>query len=666
MKTLLAGVGMAALLAGAASAAPVTPSGLPAASTLTGPEVVFCDQLTGSVLATKGCTAAQIAALAQATSLQKSANLGDLLSPSAARTALGVTATGSDTTYLYRSNNFSDIANLATALSNLRGAAFSATNAGLTGQPASAYPNGVLRGDTTAGYGDRPIVLFPTGSPCGLNSGAGDTGSQVEGSDGNCLVSYQHRFDLLDFNAKCDGTTDDTTAVQNWLNKLASGVTLTAPSLTCKITSPLTTPAAAITYASIVADNLTLSYAGSSTTPDILLVGDGTHAVVGLNMSGIRVTSTTQMTAGSGIHFRLLERSYLSNLTGDGQDGSGKLWNALNFDQIDEVFVNACQARGQNDAVDVSGTVGSGPKAGLFLGHCKISMSGVGVHVAGAFGGLALNGTDVIDNGVNLLIDDALKSEGNREIFVDASSSIDTTTSGNGVTVNDPLASGGDIDIAGWVATSAAIGIDVKSWPNGIVHVRGSRVYNNTSDGVKDEDATTTIAFSPSLSVVTNGGIGVNCSVSTALLSGFPFISSNTGGAYSSNCHWPTAAPGDVRIFGVSGVQSNTSGDVATITIPPAITKYRVNGVFAMDAASTPASAVVNVWTGAGGTGTEAGNCTSTQLQTLTSSSLLVGCNNNALSNVLTSSTLKVNVATPNGSNDTVSIFVQLLDLSAF
>lgn len=50
---------------------------------------------------------------------QKSSNLSDLASPSSARSNLGVTATGSDTTYAYRANNLSDLGNAATARTNL-------------------------------------------------------------------------------------------------------------------------------------------------------------------------------------------------------------------------------------------------------------------------------------------------------------------------------------------------------------------------------------------------------------------------------------------------------------------------------------------------------------------------------------------------------------------
>ena len=59
------------------------------------------------------------ASAVSANSLQKASNLSDLTSASTARTNLGVTATGSDTTYAYRANNLSDLTSAATARSNL-------------------------------------------------------------------------------------------------------------------------------------------------------------------------------------------------------------------------------------------------------------------------------------------------------------------------------------------------------------------------------------------------------------------------------------------------------------------------------------------------------------------------------------------------------------------
>lgn len=53
------------------------------------------------------------------TALLKANNLSDLAGVPAARTNLGVTATGADTAYAYRANNLSDLANFATARGNL-------------------------------------------------------------------------------------------------------------------------------------------------------------------------------------------------------------------------------------------------------------------------------------------------------------------------------------------------------------------------------------------------------------------------------------------------------------------------------------------------------------------------------------------------------------------
>lgn len=49
----------------------------------------------------------------------RSNNLSDLVSAATARTNLGVTATGADTTYAFRANNLSDLASAATARTNL-------------------------------------------------------------------------------------------------------------------------------------------------------------------------------------------------------------------------------------------------------------------------------------------------------------------------------------------------------------------------------------------------------------------------------------------------------------------------------------------------------------------------------------------------------------------
>src|SRR5260370_15209837 len=61
-------------------------------------------------------------------------------------------------------------------------------NATLLGKSTLTYPTGVWR-DGYASTSDGGLMLyFPGGSPCSLNSGNGDNGSEVKSADGKCWV----------------------------------------------------------------------------------------------------------------------------------------------------------------------------------------------------------------------------------------------------------------------------------------------------------------------------------------------------------------------------------------------------------------------------------------------------------------------------------------------
>ena len=75
-----------------------------------------------------------------------------------------------------------------------------------------------------------------------------------------------------------------------------------------------------------------------------------------------------------------------------------------------------------------------------------------------------------------------------------------------GVVIDDTLASGGTVDLAGWEAsTQAGHGIYVESWPNGDVEVRGDKVYNNCGSGVYVSDTTTHVSIAASTTINNNG-----------------------------------------------------------------------------------------------------------------------------------------------------------------
>ena len=90
-------------------------------------------------------------------------NLSDLASVSTARTNLGVTATGSDTTYAYRANNLSDLASASTARTNLGLGTMATQNTGIstTVDLAKLTPTG-SNGSLTVSNGIITAYTAPT------------------------------------------------------------------------------------------------------------------------------------------------------------------------------------------------------------------------------------------------------------------------------------------------------------------------------------------------------------------------------------------------------------------------------------------------------------------------------------------------------------------------
>lgn len=119
--------------------------------------------------------------------------------------------------------------------------------AALANPPDSSGGVTLLNGSATPGdclvWGANGIQ--DAGSPCmtpptiGAMSLTG-TGAPDATSLANRATDSGVTFNLKnDFGAACNGSTDDTTAIQNWLAKVASGVHLVAPAGTCNFSTPL-------------------------------------------------------------------------------------------------------------------------------------------------------------------------------------------------------------------------------------------------------------------------------------------------------------------------------------------------------------------------------------------------------------------------------------------
>jgi hypothetical protein len=109
--------------------------------------------------------------------------------------------------------------------------------------------------DGFAAAGDAPALTFTsTPLPCPLRSGKGDGGSQVRAHDGKCWISSfpTEGADIREFGARCDGSTDDASAIKNDINYVQSigGGTVLAPAgKACVFKSTLLISKAGVTMA---------------------------------------------------------------------------------------------------------------------------------------------------------------------------------------------------------------------------------------------------------------------------------------------------------------------------------------------------------------------------------------------------------------------------------
>ena len=288
--------------------------------------------------------------------------------------------------------------------------------------------------------------------------------------------------------AKCDGTNDDAAALSKWAAALQTLKALYVPGF-CKTSAALdfgtgnnlsiTGPGSAT--AGII-------YAGANTTNDIITIGATSPQSGQWNISGWLLKSSTTMTGGAGVHAKNLVQSRFDDFIVGGQANTLNLYHAMWFDAVDRIIFDHYDLAAIGDALRVNGTVGVGAKADLLLGSGKISRATVGVHIGGGFGGFVAGAADIISNGTNVLIDNALVAETNREIFFGSDTLIDTATSGCGVDINEVGAGQEWISFTGTSLATATLSLlCVRSNYIGIVKYSGGTIYNAQVDGINNE-----------------------------------------------------------------------------------------------------------------------------------------------------------------------------------
>lgn len=189
---------------------------------------------------------------------------------------------------------------------NVTSFARAATNAALTALPSTLGT--VLRTGYTVD-GDVPALPYvASGSACSLNAGAGNGGSQIPTSDSKCWIASLDPLNIpvVQFGAKCDGTTNDAAAINaalTYAGARGSGVVTLPGATACKVSSTLTVPtgvtlkgtgsnSASQLNAGVINLNPLIDMTGTNSAVTDLMIY---QAAAGTNASGlsIRINSTS-------------------------------------------------------------------------------------------------------------------------------------------------------------------------------------------------------------------------------------------------------------------------------------------------------------------------------------------------------------------------------------
>ena len=309
------------------------------------------------------------------------------------------------------------------------------------------------------------------------------------------ITSADPRF----YGAKCDGVTDDTTALQAWAAATIDRAHLIVSGV-CVFKAQIAFPPTV--YGVTIEGNGhsgKLLYAGASTTLDpIIQIGAQGPVACQANgwaIKGLHVVSSTVMTAGDGLRISDACNMQIDDLTvGGNLDGGNKnLFNAVRITGGNSIYLRGYGFQGSNNGLVMSGDLdGSHPLIDPMLTNGYIVHGLVGLHICGNVGGLMADSTDVLQNGTNVLIDQSCSAHNNGQLLFGAHFLSDVTAPSEypaapqiGVHVSDPGGYGLIIIYRGWLAsaTNQCLTIDSMGPPTGLppgpqLSIKGATIGN--------------------------------------------------------------------------------------------------------------------------------------------------------------------------------------------
>ncbi|WP_145754820.1 hypothetical protein [Nitrospirillum amazonense] len=223
-------------------------------------------------------------------------------------------------------------------------------------------------------------------------------------------------------------------------------------------------------------------------------------------VEGIRFTNarTRNKTAYSvhlhGVANSTLSRLYIGQTNFNNDNIGGGLW----LDHGGGVSLTNFYINAYGDAITVNGG-SSGGDADLFLTQGFVR-GGVGIHMAGGFGGLTTSNLDVFNGSPNLLIDNAKSLAMNRDAILGSGTAFDTAT-GDNIRINSHMA---EIEFTGTSIKTSRNGHGINVVDCGCQFlINGSAIGIAGGDGIHLFDKNTQLLISGS-QISGNAGYGIN------------------------------------------------------------------------------------------------------------------------------------------------------------
>lgn len=364
------------------------------------------------------------------------------------------------------------------------------------------------------------------------------------------------------YGAKCDGVTDDASALQSWLNALGTTGVSASPVYsgqltggTCLYKSGLTVSGNNAISIRGQGPNSQLRYAGASPSTTGILFGTTTGgcSVSSVTLEDFLFSSATTMIAGAAMEFDDVCGLRVQNvLFEDNAGGVAGNWanGVIEKGGNQHYFINDTLTGSINvvymlgDDVAHGSTQLTDPR---FIGGI-IYGGYAGVHIAGNVGGFSIDGTDVLGNTKELLIDQSGVALPNGQIFVGPTTYLDSTKSvASGVDIDVEDAGGGNSLLtvnSAWVAGAYASCVVFASGVHWSVNWTGGWIVNCGNDGITNA-STNVVGSIKDVTVAMQaggylGGTGYDFS---CLVVNYSFkiinptiLTSNASGQFSSNC----------------------------------------------------------------------------------------------------------------------------------